>query len=165
VAKITYTKENRTGCCPIPDVKAWDNSQITWKNKRFIKDNTINLFHIPLNMGQMMKRALTKIEKSNASVPAENFIMLSFDPSPWKTENYLAVKKRVRNAQNIRLTGTFLTKVFEGPYKNAGKWYQEMQNYTESKGTPAKKIYFFYTTCPKCAKVYSKNYVVAFAQI
>jgi hypothetical protein len=26
-------------------------------------------------------------------------------------------------------------------------------------------MYFFYTTCPKCAKKYGKNYVVILAQI
>jgi hypothetical protein len=27
------------------------------------------------------------------------------------------------------------------------------------------KIYFYYTTCPKCAKLYGKNYTVIFAKI
>jgi hypothetical protein len=27
------------------------------------------------------------------------------------------------------------------------------------------KLYFFYTTCPKCAQVYGKNYVVLLAKI
>ncbi|MHC4509420.1 MAG: hydrolase [Planctomycetota bacterium] len=26
-------------------------------------------------------------------------------------------------------------------------------------------MYFFYTTCPKCAKVYGKNYTVLLAKI
>jgi hypothetical protein len=26
-------------------------------------------------------------------------------------------------------------------------------------------LYFFYTTCPKCAKHYGKNYVVAVAKV
>ncbi|MGD9980573.1 MAG: hydrolase [Hyphomonadaceae bacterium] len=29
----------------------------------------------------------------------------------------------------------------------------------------AERIYLFYTTCPKCAKAYGKNYVVAVAQL
>ncbi len=27
------------------------------------------------------------------------------------------------------------------------------------------ELYFFYTTCPKCAKAYGKHYVVLFAQV
>ena len=28
-----------------------------------------------------------------------------------------------------------------------------------------KKIYFYYTTCPKCAKKYGHNYIVSFAEV
>jgi hypothetical protein len=64
-----------------------------------------------------------------------------------------------------KLTGTFLTKVFEGPYHNAGKWAVEMKDYVKRKNKTLKKIFFSYTTCPNCAKAYGKNYVVLFAQI
>jgi hypothetical protein len=63
------------------------------------------------------------------------------------------------------LSGTFLTKVFEGPYQNVGKWAQEMKEYVETKKKELIKLYFSYTTCTKCAKAYGKNYVVLFAQI
>lgn len=65
----------------------------------------------------------------------------------------------------VKISGTFLTKVFEGSYQNAGKWAQEMANYVKSKGKALKNLYFSYTTCPNCAKAYGKNYVVLFAEI
>ena len=68
-------------------------------------------------------------------------------------------------AEMASLSGTFLTKVFEGPYQNAGKWATEMKEYVKSKGKELQKIYFFYTACPKCAKAYGKNYVVLLAQV
>jgi hypothetical protein len=40
-----------------------------------------------------------------------------------------------------------------------------MKEYVENKEKSLKKLYFSYTTCPKCAKAYGKNYVVLFAQI
>jgi len=40
-----------------------------------------------------------------------------------------------------------------------------MQNYVKSKNKDLKKLYFYYTTCPKCAKIYGKNYVVLLAQV
>jgi hypothetical protein len=40
-----------------------------------------------------------------------------------------------------------------------------MKEYVTSKANEIKKMYFFYTTCPKCAKVYGKNYTVILAQI
>ena len=63
------------------------------------------------------------------------------------------------------MTGEFLTKVFEGPYKNVPKWIREMEAYVEGKSRRIKKTYFFYTTCPKCAKTYGKNYMVAVSEV
>ncbi len=54
--------------------------------------------------------------------------------------------------------------VFEGPYSRAGKWAGEMAALLKEQGRPLKKLYFWYTTCPKCAKVYGKNYVVLVAE-
>ena len=63
------------------------------------------------------------------------------------------------------ISGTFLSKVFEGPYKNMCKWMKEMEQYVKSKDKETKMLYFYYTTCPKCAKKYGKNYVVLLAKI
>lgn len=58
-----------------------------------------------------------------------------------------------------------MTKVFEGPYKDMGKWIRDMNSFVASKGKTAKKMFFYYTTCPKCAKVYGKNYVVILSEV
>jgi len=91
--------------------------------------------------------------------------MLTDEKSLWGADLYIDVAKEVPGAQMAMLSGTYLTKVFEGPYKNAGKWAKEMEVYVKSKGRELKKLYFSYTTCPNCARAYGKNYVVLFAQI
>jgi hypothetical protein len=63
------------------------------------------------------------------------------------------------------LSGTFLTKVFEGPFVEAPSWAAQMQAYVAGRGQTIQKLYFGYTTCPKCAKAYGKNYVVLFAKV
>lgn len=103
------------------------------------------------------------IESANAANPDN--IMLSDEKSLWGSDVYIAVSKEISGAKNEKISGTFLTKVFEGHYQNAGKWAKEMNEYVKSKGKTIRKIYFWYTTCPKCAKVYGKNYTVIFAQI
>ena len=40
-----------------------------------------------------------------------------------------------------------------------------MNDYVKSKDKRINKLFYFYTTCPKCAKTYGKNYVVLFAQV
>ena len=69
------------------------------------------------------------------------------------------------DTEMVRLSGNFLAKVFEGPYHEAGKWAKEMVEFVNSQNKELKKLYFFYTTCPKCAKHYGKNYVVGFAEV
>ena len=73
--------------------------------------------------------------------------------------------REVPGATMARLSGRYLAKVFEGPYRDARKWVTEMAEYSASAGKPMRKLYFFYTSCPACAKHYGKNYVVGFAQI
>jgi hypothetical protein len=152
-----------TGCCEPFDPKPWQDKEIIWVDKLFVKDNVTSLLHIPLNMGKKIIKNMELIEKANAK--ALHQLMLTDEKSLWGADIYIDVAKKVPGAQMATLSGTFLTKVFEGPYQNVGKWGEEMKKYVENKGKKIKKLYFSYTTCPKCAKAYGKNYVVLFAQI
>jgi len=91
--------------------------------------------------------------------------MLTDEKSMWGADIYIDVSEKVPGAQMATISGTFLTKVFEGPYQHVGQWAQEMKKYVENKNKKIKKLYFSYTTCPKCAQAYGKNYVVLFAQV
>jgi len=152
-----------TGCCEPFDPEPWQDKEITWDNKLFVKDHVTSFLHIPLNMGGKIIKNMALIEKAQAKASYQ--LMLTDEKSLWGADIYIDVTKEVPGAQMATLSGTFLTKVFEGPYQNAGKWAQEMAEYTKSKGKELKKLYFSYTTCPKCAKVYGKNYVILFAKI
>jgi hypothetical protein len=92
-------------------------------------------------------------------------IVLSDENSLWGADVYVAVAKEIPGARMSTLSGTYLTKVFEGPYQNMRKWITEMKAFVAGKGKALQKLYFFYTTCPKCAKKYGKNYVVILAQV
>lgn len=151
-------------CCPKFDPTPWENKEIVWNNKMFVKDTTICFMHVPLNIGTMMKRIWEKVEKAGAGPDMKDWVMLSDESSLWKGVHYLAVSKEVPNAENVKISGTFLTKVFEGPYQDAGKWYKKMQELAVEKKVEIKKIYLYYTTCPKCAKKWGKNYVIGFLQ-
>ena len=152
-----------TGCCEPFDPAPWDEKEITWNNKIFVKDHVTSFLHIPLNFGQKVVKNMKLIENAKAQSPHQ--LMLTDENSLWGADIYIDVAKDVPGAKMATLSGTFLTKVFEGPFQNVGKWAQEMQGYVKNKGGELKKMYFSYTTCPKCAKAYGKNYVVIFAQI
>lgn len=152
-----------TGCCDPFDPEPWQDKEITWHNKIFVADHVTSFLHIPLNMGKKITRNMALIEKANAKAPQQ--LMLTDEKSLWGADIYIDVARDVPGAQMATLSGTFLTKVFEGPYQNVGRWAADMKKYVDRQGKEIKKLYFSYTTCPKCAKAYGKNYVVLFARI
>ena len=156
-------EQSETGCCPRFNPEPWQEKEITWQNKLFIKDHIRSFLHILLGFGKMMVRNMERIKSADALTPEP--LMLSDEKSLWGSDVYIAVSKEVPQAENVTISGTFLTKVFEGPYKNTGKWVREMQAFVKARGKEMKKLYFFYTTCPKCAKYYGKNYTVLLAEI
>ena len=150
-------------CCPKFAPEPWDEKEITWEGKQFIKDRVRSFLHIPLNFGAVMRRSMAAIEAADAM--PEEMIVLSDENSLWGADVYVAVSKDVPGAAMASLSGTFLSKVYEGPYKDVGKWAKQMMEYVKAAGKELKKLYFYYTTCPKCAKKYGKNYVVLLAEV
>lgn len=150
-------------CCPKFNPTPWDAKEFNWDNKRFIKDKVCTFFFMPLNFGGVMKRLMGKVEKAGVQVP--DYVCLSDHTSKWNMNIYLAVDQEVPGAENVTLSGRFVSKVYEGNFKDTGKWCQDFAAYTKSQGLATKKMYMWYTTCPKCAKKYGKNYVVIIAQV
>ena len=93
-------------------------------------------------------------------------IVLSRDASPWRSEHLFSVSKPVPAEEMTRLSGDFITQVFEGPYRDTKSWHQEPLQRVQDRHEVPGEVYFFYTTCPKCARAaYGKNYVVGVAAL
>jgi hypothetical protein len=152
-------------CCHEFNPTPWENKEHIWKDKLFLKDTVVQLFHIPLNMGSVVSRMWKKIEDANAVPDMNEFLMLSYDPSPWKAEMYMTVSKEIDGEEHISLSGKYISKVFDGQFNEVPNWIAEFDKYLERENKKAIKYYFYYTTCPKCAKKYGHNYVVLFAKI
>ncbi|OFY67819.1 MAG: hypothetical protein A2V64_09290 [Bacteroidetes bacterium RBG_13_43_22] len=162
------TEHNDTHeCCPEFNPKLWDYVTHNWNEKPFIRDNIRQFFHMPLpsQMGKIIGRMWKKAQDAGAAPEMKDFLLLAYDPSPWKSELYMSVTKEVPGAENVRFTGTFISKVFDGPYNHVPKYLNEFRRYLVLKDLKAKKYYFYFTYCPKCAKKYGHNYIVAFAEI
>jgi len=155
---------SETGCCPRFDPQPWDNSQRTWQDKMFITGRVKCICHIPLNFGQVIVSMMNTLVGADA-LPARPPIMLCDESSSWHTDIYLETAKETPVWQTARLSGEFLTKVFEGPYREMKKFYSQMADYVKSKGRQPEKLYAYYAYCPKCAKHYGKNYIVMVAKV
>ena len=90
---------------------------------------------------------------------------LSDHTSKWNMDIYLAVDKEIPGAKNTFLSGKYFSKVYEEPFSDTEKWRKDFENVLKSKWFNQKKMYMWYTTCPKCAKKYGKNYVAILANI
>jgi hypothetical protein len=145
-------------CCPKFNPTPWDDKTLKWKEKMFIQGNVFTFLFMPLNYGSVITRMMKQIECAGAK--NLDVMCLSDHASFWNMKMYLAVDKKVEGATNMTISGTFYSKVYEGDFKDTGVWSKDFENVVKKKGYTLKKTYMWYTTCPKCAKKYGKNYVV-----
>lgn len=150
-------------CCPEFDPQLWDHKTVMWKDKPFICDTVRTVFYMPLNFGSIIKR----LDKACRGAGAINkdFMCLADHQSMWKMDLLLAVDKHIPNTQNTALSGLFYSIVYEGTFNNTNRWTKHFYHETHDKGLEIEKLYFWYTTCPKCAKKYGKNYVVIVGKV
>ncbi|MBU1032353.1 MAG: hydrolase [Patescibacteria group bacterium] len=155
-------------CCPVFDPSKWDEKTHTWNNKKFIKETIPTLFHIPFP--PMIGKKITKMWKAAdevkmVEVNKQDVLVLFTDPSPFKSELFFSVTGDVPSANNVAISGTFMAKVFDGPYNSIPKFLKVMDEYLSGKGKKSKKYYVHYAYCPKCAKEVGHNYTVLFAKV
>ena len=161
---MTSLSETDPVCCPEFDPTQWDDKLLEWKNKKFIRDSAFTLFYMPVNFGSVMRRFDKTVTRAGSKMPPDG-LCLSDHTSRWNMDLYLAVDKEIPGADNTTLNGKFYCKVYEGPFSDTGKWCKDFDNVLVSKNLKQNKMYMWYTTCPKCAKKYGKNYVAIVSQV
>lgn len=150
-------------CCPKFDPEPWQDKTIIFDQKKFIKDHVWTFLFMPLNFGGVISRMMTKVDQNKGNVV--DYMCLSDHTSKWNMDLYLAVDREIPGADNLTLSGVFYSRVYEGDFKETGKWCENFAQCVREKGEKIKKWYMWYTTCPKCAKKYGKNYVVVIAEL
>jgi hypothetical protein len=166
---MTTIQDNVTEeCCPKFDSEKWDNKTFNWKNKLFIKASIPEFFHIPYP--PMIGKKITKMMKlaedtHKLSEDIEDVLLLFNDPHPFRADMYLSVTGQVPNAKNVQFSGTFITKVFDGPFKDIPKYMKQMKDILKTDNKEVEDFYVHYAYCPKCAEKFGHNYMVFFAKI
>lgn len=155
--------KNAKECCPPFNPALWDDKISEWENKLFLRDKVCTFFYIPVNFGQTMKNLDARVRAAGANFAGE--LCLCEHTSKWNMNILLGVDREIPGSDNTTLSGKFYSKVYEGSFGQTGKWHKDFETIIKTKGYIARKYYTWYTTCPKCAKKYGKNYVVILAQI
>lgn len=154
---------NTTGCCPRFNPQGWDGQELHLRNRPMVRAVTWSALHVPLNMGRVFARVQSHIAEAGAFDPRD-CIVLSRHRSPWTSEHYFPVTNPIETETMTTLSGDFITKVFNGSYREVYRWRRQLQDLVRARGGTPGAIYFFYTTCPDCAKTYGENYVVGVAE-
>jgi hypothetical protein len=160
--ETTYDN-SETGCCEHLDPDEWNGRELEWQDKPFLKDHFRSIAYMPVNIGSVMKRDHEAVTEAEAF--AEEPFWLTGEVSPWGSNVYLAVDRDVPDQEIVHLSGNYLTRLFDGPYRDTGKWVEEMKAYVEREGHEVDDIYFYYAQCPDCSEKLGVNQVVLFAKV
>lgn len=155
-------------CCPLFHPERWDEKTHNWESKKFVVDSIPTLFHIPYPpmIGKKIARMSKMADESNTmSADKEEVLVLFHDPSAFKSEIYLSVTGEVPNENNVTISGTFVSKVFDGSYNAIPKFIKQMNEYLAETNKKAKDYYVHYAYCPVCMKKFGHNYMILFAEI
>lgn len=159
--------EQNQECCPQFNPTGWDNKTYHWENKLFVQETIPQFFHMPLDwmFGKAVSKMMGLMQKENAMPTGDEGIFLTHEPNMFKLELDVATTKEVAGLKNIKISGDFICKVFDGEYSQFPNWIKQTKDYVASQNKVVKDFYFYYTVCPKCAKKWGHNYVVIFAQV
>lgn len=152
-------------CCPKLDKGEWDKKEFVWKDKPFYKTKYRSAFHIPLNFGGVVTKAMDVLTKHD--LLSEPVVMLSKEELMFSSTLLISIKEDV-NAEDMpteKLSGKYLAMLFEGDYRKTGIWVKEMEEYLKEKGKKAEELLFWYVTCPRCTKKYGSAQEVIFAKV
>ncbi len=155
--------DQKEPCCRKFDPASLDEKEINLNGRKFLKKRYACLFHIPLNLSSVMKKACATASGEQAM--PEDALWLCDENSSWGADLYLEVNKDLKEQEMSSLDGQYLCKIFDGAYREMPNWIKEMKEFVEKQGKKTDKILAYYTTCPKCAKIYGHNYVGLLAKI
>ncbi len=155
-------------CCPEFQPEKWDKKTFVWDNKKFVIDSMPALFHMPFPplIGKKITRMWKSIESSGSAEPEKTDTLVLFhDPSAFRSDILISVEKNVPGEKNATLSGTFVSRTFDGGYNAVPKFIREMDQYLSETGKKAKDYYVHYAYCPNCAKKFGHNYMILFAEV
>ena len=119
------TEITPTGCCPPFDPTPWNDQIIEWYDKLFIKDKVFCILNMPVNFGKVITRIMSKADKHAVTVP--DAMCLSDHTSAWNMDVFVAVDKKIPDAKNVKITGKFYCRVYEGDFRKTGEWIRDFK--------------------------------------
>ena len=112
-------------CCPPFDPAPWEDRELVWENKLFVQDRVICFFNIPLNFGKIITKNMLLMDQKGAF--DNEYLCLFEHNGPFAGTLHIAAGKEAEGLKYAHLSGTYFSKVFEGPYSKIGQWVKQME--------------------------------------
>ena len=135
----------------------WDENIFEWKRKNLSKTRYLQFF-TPEIFGSVLKKPDKQIRNKNAVIPDNTGI--SDHTLKLNMDIYIAVDKEIPGGQNTTMSGTFVSKFTKDHPVIPKSGTKISLRVAKLRDIKTDKIFMWFTTCPKCAKKYGKNYVV-----
>jgi len=163
--KAVPTGREREVCCKDIDLSKWNFREVKWNRKPFYVVRYGTFLHIPIGIGKAMVSGMNIVAgKYHTPYPE---LWLSKETGLFSAKMLFAVKKANPGDPSIeKLSGTFVTRGFQGPYKNMGNYIRVFNEQVKQKyGRKPIELYFWYANCPKCAKKQGGPKIVIFGRV
>jgi hypothetical protein len=161
----SFSSEDKvTDCCPIFHPEKWDKMIYDFSAYSFIKAQSKSFMYVPVNLDKVMTKVQKDIDEAKAAY-SDRYLILSQDISAFKCDHYFLVKGPVSKYPSQKVEGRYYCRVQDGDFRNISTWMKDFDEELHQKDRSLKEVFLFYTTCPKCAKVYGHNYVVLLAKV
>jgi len=129
-------------CCPEFNPEKWDKKIFNWDNRQFIKESIPTLFHMPFPpmIGKKITKMMALATSANKIDNKKDEVLVLFqDSSAFKSNIYISVTGDVPGANNVKIPGIFMARVYEGPYNATPKFVKDMNVYLEKEGKKVPK--------------------------
>jgi len=85
---MTHGKGDGQPCCPKFDPGPWDGKTHEWKDKPFTMESIPQFLHMPFPpmFARTVSRMWKQAQEAGAAPEMKDFLLMAYDPSPWKSE-------------------------------------------------------------------------------
>ncbi len=148
--------------CPRLDPAQWEGTRHAWKDRPFVVEPYRAIAHIPLGITGKLERIMPDLKARG--LLADPVQVLFRNERFFGGELWIALSREEPGLATRRISGEFLSKYFEGQYRQAGQWYRQAAEACRAAGTEAAELLAWYATCPKCAEKLGHVQAVIFAR-
>jgi hypothetical protein len=157
----------RTTCsCPDVNDQDWHLQDRDWSGKFFYFEYVQHLFYMPLQLDKVIQNM--KLDIARKGYQPVNPDQILYLPGSFQGRVLMEIQDPEQYDANVEKfeNARILSRVYKGPRNRIKNAVEELKAFTQDKThlIPS-KIYYWHTTCPKCAPTKGGDKTVLFARV